>query len=117
MPVTLHEAGRYPRHRVCGEFISGITPETLAALDIAGALHDARRHLDGAWYADGKKIMTFTLPAAALALSRHRLDDRLRQSLAGKGGTIVESSRLERQPREGLVWTAGRLPRRGPGSD
>jgi 2-polyprenyl-6-methoxyphenol hydroxylase-like FAD-dependent oxidoreductase len=114
VPVTLHEAGRYPRHRVCGEFISGITPETLAALDIAGVLHDARRHLDGAWYADGEKILTFTLPAAALALSRHRLDDRLRQSLAGKGGTIVESSRLERQPREGLVWTAGRLPRRGP---
>ena len=23
VPVTVYEAGRYPRHRVCGEFISG----------------------------------------------------------------------------------------------
>ena len=23
VPVTIWEAGRYPRHRVCGEFISG----------------------------------------------------------------------------------------------
>lgn len=114
VPVTLHEAGRYPRHRVCGEFISGITPETLAALDISDAFHDARRHLDGTWHAGGKKILTFTLPAPALALSRHLLDDRLSRSLATKGGTVIESSRLERQPREGLVWTAGRLPKRGP---
>lgn len=114
VPVTLHEAGRYPRHRVCGEFISGITPETLAALDISDAFHDARRHLDGTWYAGGKKILTFTLPAPALALSRHLLDDRLSRSLAAKEGTVIESSRLDRQPREGLVWTAGRLPRRGP---
>lgn len=114
VPVTLHESGRYPRHRVCGEFISGITPKTLAVLDIATALDDARRHLDGTWYAAGKKILTFTLPAPALALSRHLLDDRLRRSLATKGGIVVESSRLERIPREGLVWTAGRLPKRGP---
>jgi flavin-dependent dehydrogenase len=114
VPVTLHEAGRYPRHRVCGEFISGVTPDTLDSLDIATALDDARRHLDGTWYAGGKKILTFTLPVPALALSRHLLDDRLRRALATKGGVVVESSRLERIPREGLVWTAGRLPRRGP---
>jgi len=23
VPVTIWEAGKYPRHRVCGEFISG----------------------------------------------------------------------------------------------
>ena len=28
VPVTLHEAGEYPRHRVCGEFITGLDPAT-----------------------------------------------------------------------------------------
>ena len=25
VPVTIHEAGNYPRHRVCGEFSNGIS--------------------------------------------------------------------------------------------
>ena len=112
--VTVHEAARYPRHRVCGEFLSGITPETLAALDISEAFADARRHLDGIWFSEGKKLLEFSLPAPALALSRHLLDARLKLALEAKGGQVEESSRLERHPREGLVWTAGRLPRRGP---
>jgi flavin-dependent dehydrogenase len=114
VPVTLHEAGRYPRHRVCGEFISGITPDTLASLDIADAFTRARLHLEGTWYAGAKKILAFTLPAPALAISRHFLDHRLSQTLREKGGSVVEFSRLGREPREGLVWTAGRRPRRGP---
>ena len=32
IPVVLHEAGRYPRHRVCGEFLSGNGPALLEAL-------------------------------------------------------------------------------------
>lgn len=113
VPVTVHEAGRYPRHRVCGEFLSGITPETLASLGIADAFDDAKRHLEGTWFSGGKKL-EFSLPAPALALSRHLLDARLKNSLETVGGRVEEGSRLERQPREGLVWTAGRLPRRGP---
>jgi len=114
LPVTVHEAGRYPRHRVCGEFLSGITAETLAALDISEAFADARRHLDGAWFSTGKKLLEFSLPVPALAVSRHRLDARLKLTLEAKGGQVEELSRLERRAREGLVWTAGRLPRRGP---
>ena len=32
--VTLHEASTYPRHRVCGEFISGVSEETLETMGI-----------------------------------------------------------------------------------
>ena len=35
VPVTVWESGRYPRHRVCGEFISG---RGQAALDRLGLL-------------------------------------------------------------------------------
>src|SRR5512137_2970157 len=34
IPVTVWEAGRYPRHRVCGEFISGRGQEVLARLGL-----------------------------------------------------------------------------------
>ena len=34
-PVTIWEAGNYPRHRVCGEFISGRGQATLARLGMS----------------------------------------------------------------------------------
>ena len=36
IPVTVWEAGHYPRHRVCGEFISGRGQDVLARLGSAG---------------------------------------------------------------------------------
>jgi 2-polyprenyl-6-methoxyphenol hydroxylase-like FAD-dependent oxidoreductase len=35
VPVTLYEAGHYPRHRVCGEFISGRGQQSLVRLGLA----------------------------------------------------------------------------------
>ena len=32
VPVTIREAGQYPRHRVCGEFISGRGQDVLRRL-------------------------------------------------------------------------------------
>ena len=34
VPVTVREAGHYPRHRVCGEFISGNGPAVLERLGL-----------------------------------------------------------------------------------
>ena len=50
IPVVLHEAGSYPRHRVCGEFISGISQETLTTLGIAETLADAQLHRSVTWF-------------------------------------------------------------------
>ena len=47
-PVILHEAGMYPRHRVCGEFISGVSPAVLETLGIADLVQDAKRHFSSA---------------------------------------------------------------------
>ena len=41
VPATLWEAGHYPRHRVCGEFISGRGQETLARLGLRELLERA----------------------------------------------------------------------------
>jgi flavin-dependent dehydrogenase len=113
VPVVVHEAGAYPRHRVCGEFISGVEESTLEALGIAACLADARRHRRMAWVREGKPIYEGELPDPALGISRYRLDQRLRNRAVELGCVVHEQSRLPRAAREGWVWTTGRFPQRG----
>jgi menaquinone-9 beta-reductase len=115
IPLVLHEAGTYPRHRVCGEFISGITPQTIAALGIEEPLADALRHHGVTWFSGDKLLRKDTLAAPALAISRHLLDDRLQQAAAAAGAEIHTRSRQKPGPHiPGTVWAAGRKPVPGP---
>jgi flavin-dependent dehydrogenase len=111
--VAIMEAGRYPRHRVCGEFISGVSKETLSSLGIADLFTDARRHVSLAWYDRGHRILTDKLPQPALGISRHQLDARLAERFVKLGGHLRCAERARPEPAEGLVWTAGRRPRTG----
>ncbi len=113
MPVTVMEAGNYPRHRVCGEFISGTTAETLSRLGIAGLFQDAILHRSLAWHERGRLILRDRFSLPALGISRHCLDERLRRHAESLGVTIKTGMRTRPEPREGLVWTAGRRPKNG----
>ncbi len=113
VPVTVLEAGAYPRHRVCGEFISGVTEETLASLGIADLLADTRRHLTLAWHDRGRRFLTDKLPLPAYGISRHLLDARLAERFQQLGGDLRTGVRARPEPAEGLVWSAGRRPQTG----
>lgn len=108
VPVTLHEAGRYPRHRVCGEFISGVGRQTLERLGIEHAFRDANRLQSTRWLLGGKPVLDGKLPVAALGISRHRLDLRLARMFEEAGGDLRTQSRRAPAAEEGVVWTAGR---------
>jgi len=112
-PVEISEAGQYPRHRVCGEFISGVSQETLSSLCIDDLFTDALQHHTLKWFDAGNAIHQNTLPTPAIGISRYALDDRLQQRFTKLGGTLNTHSRLQPQPQEGLVWAAGRRPQRG----
>src|SRR5262249_3164002 len=76
VPVTVWEAGHYPRHRVCGEFISG---NGLAVLERFGLrpLFDqagAVPVVSARFIAGRNASPVRDLPAAALGLSRHLMD-------------------------------------------
>lgn len=114
VPVTLHEALRYPRHRVCGEFISGVSDETLEALGIDAALAPAHRPQQVRWWSGSHFLSRFSLPEPARAISRYALDADLSQHFLAIGGVIKENSRVAPDPAPGLVWTAGRRPAKGP---
>lgn len=111
--VTVIEAGNYPRHRVCGEFISGVTEETLRALEIMPVFADARRHVSLAWHDRSRCFLTDKLPVPALGISRFALDERLRERFTALGGELHAGIRARPEPAEGFVWAAGRRPRPG----
>lgn len=113
--VTLFEAGRYPRHRVCGEFITGLTPATISRLALEPFLADALRHREVAWFHREKTLRIQSLPTPALGLSRHALDDRMASAFAASGGKLFANTRAaDLTPQPGRVLATGR--RRGDSS-
>lgn len=112
VPVTLHEAGEYPRHRVCGEFITGLSSTTIARLGLESVLSDALQHRDVAWYIGEKRTRIQRLPSPALGLSRHVLDARLASAFVAAGGELLTRSRVtEHTATPGRIFATGR--RRG----
>lgn len=112
--VQVHEALTYPRHRVCGEFISGVSEKTIESLGIGGIMEQCLRHRQATWWSGETMLSAFTLPQAAYACSRYRMDQQLCDLLTSLGGQVVESSRLPSVSPAGVVWAAGRCPTKGP---
>jgi len=112
VPVRVCEAGNYPRHRVCGEFINGVTKATLENLGVAGVFSDVRRHRTTRWYHEGQPLYAAELGHPALGISRHVLDSRLAELFVDRGGKLQTGCRMDRTSAEGQVWAAGRKPDR-----
>jgi flavin-dependent dehydrogenase len=118
IPVTIHEAGHYPRHRVCGEFISGRGHATLAhlglreLLDQAGAVSAQTT----AFYSATKSTSPRPLPSSAICLSRFTLDDTLAKRFRALGGELFEGKRAPAESiGEGSVCATGRRVQSEPG--
>lgn len=107
--VTIFEAGTYPRHRVCGEFISGLGATTTARLGLAPLLADAGRLSEVEWFFRGRPTRRHRLPAPALALSRYALDARLAEAFTAAGGRLLTATRLPTSDApEGRIFCTGR---------
>ncbi|MDQ8194279.1 hypothetical protein QEH59_07575 [Coraliomargarita sp. SDUM461004] len=113
IPVTLHEAGTLPRHRVCGEFICGRGSDALHSLGLGTSLRDACTHKSTVWYLQGRARLRQTLPKPALGLSRYVLDQRLADSFQETGGQLILKSRKKLNSRPiARVHCQGRKPAR-----
>ena len=110
VPVRLYEAAQYPRHRVCGEFISGVRCETLQALGVEEILADAESLVSTGWYDSAGMILESNLPRSAMGISRYRLDHRMAQKLKGLGGIVEEGVRYRPkiEERTSVVVASGR---------
>ena len=118
VPVTIFEAGSYPRHRVCGEFIAGLAPATVARLGLAPFLADALRHREVAWFigsgADPTPARLQKLPTPAFGLSRHALDHRLAAAFTAAGGDLRTGTRVDDTAAAGRIFATGRRRSRSP---
>lgn len=111
IPVTIHEAGVYPRHRVCGEFITGLGDETIRRLGLDALLADALSLREIAWFIDGRFARSQSLPMPAIAMSRHRLDARLAKACVEAGGMLHTHSRMsDAATPPGRIVATGRRP-------
>lgn len=108
VPVILREAGVYPRHRVCGEFIAGLDETTSERLGLKPFLEDAQRLKTVVWIARGRPMRTQTLPQSALGISRFRLDARLAQAFTEAGGNLLTHSTAPATAAPGRVLATGR---------
>lgn len=110
VPVTVWEAGRYPRHRVCGEFISGGGQGSLARLGLLSGLQTAGAGTaaSAAFFAGKSLVAARPLPAAALCVSRFVLDDWLAREFQRLGGELRSGARWSGGFGPGVVRASGR---------
>ena len=107
--VRVFEKSAFPRHKVCGEFLS---PDILMLLRRAGCEEEffalgpaAIRRMDLHF---GSRLVRHTLPQPAYGLSRYALDRLLLDRAAALGAEIVRETRTPREPHGPLVLANGR---------
>lgn len=108
--VTLYEKSRFPRHKVCGEFLS---PEILSVLDSLGlrtafvAARPAR--LSQAVLHIGGREKRFPLPEPAYSLSRFALDRLLLEESSRRGAEVrIGTRKSDQAPDETTIVAHGR---------
>jgi 2-polyprenyl-6-methoxyphenol hydroxylase-like FAD-dependent oxidoreductase len=108
VPVQLWEAHDYPRHRVCGEFISGRGGQLLKAL-LPNLINKGVAARSVRFFADGRSSEMFGLPAAGLSISRWDLDNALADAFISAEGELMTKSRWsESYEKPGVVRATGR---------
>ena len=101
VPVMIYEAGHYPRHRVCGEFISGAGQQIVSTLPVP------TRRARTATFLSTDRRRHFDLPQPALCVSRYDLDKALADRFCSAGGKLICEKRAQLRG-EGIVHATGR---------
>ena len=105
--MTLYEKSRFPRHKVCGEFLSAEVGGVIDALGLGPSFSSARPvRLASAILHIGNRRKRFSLPQPAYGLSRFALDDLLLREAVARGAdvkTVAAKSGCEPEARDTVV--------------
>jgi len=110
-PVTVWEAGGYPRHRVCGEFMNGRGRQVLAGLGLGELLSEAGAlpASEAAFFEGNRASPARPLIPPAICLSRYTMDALLAREFRASGGELRERARWTAEHEdEGVVRASGR---------
>jgi menaquinone-9 beta-reductase len=111
VPVAIWEAGRYPRHRVCGEFVSGRGKDVLHRLGLMEALIEsgATPARSAGFFLGNAQSPVRPVEPPALCMSRFTLDQLLADRFRDEGGDLRENSRWDdKNSGDGVVRASGR---------
>ncbi|MGJ8639127.1 MAG: NAD(P)/FAD-dependent oxidoreductase [Opitutaceae bacterium] len=109
IPVSIHEAGTIPRHRVCGEFICGKGAQALKNLGLEATLTSSKLHQTTKWFLRDRLVIEANLPKPAVGISRHLLDKLLADRFTASGGELLLNQRYKGEPQiEGTILCHGR---------
>lgn len=108
VPVTIREAGHYPRHKVCGECLTGVPARLVDALGLTAVWASVPQYREVAWLQGGRPFRRDRLPVSAAAVSRWRLDAALAERFVALGGTLVTDTRVTAEAAPGQVDATGR---------
>lgn len=105
--VVLFEREPEPRHKVCGEFVSGDALSCLTAMDVTAEA--AMRQLgaepvERVRLVAGRRVAAAPLPFRAFGLSRRRLDGWLLTQAARRGARIALARPVRRVRADGEGW-------------
>jgi flavin-dependent dehydrogenase len=93
--VLVLEKERFPRRKVCGEFLSAEAVEQLGALGLREEIDSQAETIrEGVLSVPGGADIAFRLPAAARGISRERLDARLAERARELGAEIRFGARV-----------------------
>ena len=92
--VLLLEKSVFPRHKVCGEFLSPEVAVILHELGCASLLDTAPSMDLACIHTLSRQVLEFQLPVPAFGLSRRRLDDGLVRAACGHGATFLQKTEI-----------------------
>lgn len=115
---TVIDSGIYPRHKVCGEFVSPRRPEFLKRCGLSDLFEGAGQARSVAWFWPGGEVSRFALGHPARTISRHTLDARLASEFTTLGGELQTGTRFDtaqHRKTPGMIFATGRA--RPPGKN
>ncbi len=118
IPVRVIESGAYPRHRVCGEFISGRGVSILKRLGVTERwAHSSSGLAETVVFFDERaRWFSSHLREPAVVIPRWNLDDSLAKQFEAAGGQLLLQTRWKEDFRStGVVRAAGRRVSGSPG--
>jgi len=99
--VTIYEKSKFPRHKVCGEFLDAAAVELLKGISLEGTPITSSALI---W---PQAETSFALPRPALGISRYRLDQILLDRVMQAGGIVREETG---KPHSQAIIAHGRKP-------
>ncbi len=93
--VLVLEKDRFPRRKVCGEYLSGGARESLLRLDALVAVANEAAPIErGSLHLQDGRRVSFALPERGFGISRRRLDDLLARRAEALGAEVRFESRV-----------------------